>query len=224
RRNADPTPMTLRIDYTNIMGDVIDGGISAADWSAVPDAFRRAHTGLGRRRDAGDLGFLALPSDNALHRQSTDFAARVRGKFDDVVVLGIGGSALGPIALRTALLKPAWNSLGAEERGGQPRLHVLDNVDPHTISALLGRLSLERSLFIVTSKSGGTAETMSQYLVIRERLIASTKNPADHLVFVTDPQKGALRQIANAEKIPALDIPPAVGGRYSVLTPVGILP
>lgn len=216
--------MTLRIDYTNMMGDVIDGGIAAADWNAATGAFRNAHAGLLRRRDVGELGFLALPGDDALHRQSTDFADRARGKFDDVVVLGIGGSALGPIALRTALLKPQWNSLTKEERGGWPRLHVLDNVDPHTIVALLGRLTLERSLFIVTSKSGGTAETMSQYLVIRERLNKETKNAADHLVFVTDPQKGALRQIANAERIPAVDIPPAVGGRYSVLTPVGILP
>jgi glucose-6-phosphate isomerase len=216
--------MPLKIDFTNMMASVIDGGIAAADWTSAADAFRRAHAGLGRRRDAGELGFLALPGDEALHRQTTDFAARARGRFDDVVVLGIGGSALGPIALRTALLKPQWNSLSKEERGGQPRMHVLDNVDPHTISALLGRLSLDRTIFIVTSKSGGTAETMSQYLVIRERLQSQTTNAAEHLVFVTDPQKGALRQIANAERIPALDIPPAVGGRFSVLTPVGILP
>src|SRR5438105_1137498 len=148
--------MTLRIDYTNMMGDVIDGGIAAADWAAGPDAFRPAQAGFNRRRDAGELGFLALPTDDALHRQSTDFAATARGKFDDVVVLGIGGSALGPIALRTALLRPAWNSLTADERDAQPRLHVLDNVDPYTISALLGRLSLHRALFVVTSKSGGT--------------------------------------------------------------------
>jgi len=216
--------MTLRIDYTNMMGDIIKGGIVAADWASAPDAFRRAHAGLDRRRDAGELGFLALPTDDALHRQSTDFAAKAKAKFDDIVVLGIGGSALGPIALRTALLKPAWNSLTANERDGQPRLHVLDNVDPHTITALLGRLSLERALFVVTSKSGGTAETMAQYLVVRERLIQAKLDVKDHLVFVTDPKKGALRQIANDEGIAALDIPPAVGGRYSVLTPVGILP
>src|SRR3954468_8201465 len=119
----------LRIDFTNMMGDVVKGGVGAADWSAAPDAFRRAHAGLGRRRAAGDLGFLALPDDQALHRQTTDFAARVKGKFDDVIVLGIGGSALGPIALRTALLAPNWNALSADERKGQPRLHVLDNVD-----------------------------------------------------------------------------------------------
>jgi len=216
--------MTLRIDYTNMMGDVVDGGVAAADWSAAPEAFRRAQAGFNRRRDAGELGFLALPADEALHRQSTDFAAKTRGQFDDVVVLGIGGSALGPIALRTALLKPAWNALTSAERGGQPRLHVLDNVDPHAISALLARLSLDRALFVVTSKSGGTAETMSQYLIIRERLMQAKLDVGAHVVFVTDPKKGALRQIANAEGIAALDIPPAVGGRYSVLTPVGVLP
>jgi glucose-6-phosphate isomerase len=216
--------MTLRIDYTNMMGDVVKGGIAASDWQTATDAFKRAHAGLGRRRDAGELGFLALPGDNSLHRQSTDFANSVRGRFDDVVVLGIGGSALGPIALRTALLPPAWNTLSGDERGGRPRMHVLDNVDPRTIGALLDRLDLERTIFVVTSKSGGTAETMSQYLVVRERLNLKTKKAAEHLVFVTDPKKGALRELANQDGIPAVDIPPAVGGRFSVLTPVGILP
>jgi len=216
--------MTISIDYSNMMGDVVAGAISDADWRAASEHFSAVHAGLERRRNAGELGFLSLPSDESLHRQSTNFAARARGRFDDVVVLGIGGSALGPIALRTALLAPSWNSLSNEQRGGQPRLHVLDNVDPHTIGALLDRLALERSLFVVTSKSGGTAETMAQYLVVRERLNTSTKDAKEHLVFVTDPTKGALREIANAEKIPALDIPPAVGGRFSVLTPVGILP
>src|SRR5580765_368316 len=103
--------MTLRIDYTNMMGEVVQGGVAAGDWSAAPDMFRRAHQGFQRRHAAGELGFLDLPGDAALHKQSTDFAAASRGKFDDVVVLGIGGSALGPIALRTALLKPAWNTL-----------------------------------------------------------------------------------------------------------------
>ncbi len=216
--------MTISLDYSNMMGDIVAGGVSADDWRGATNNFSTVRAGFERRRAAGELGFLSLPTDALLHRQSTDFAARVRGRFDDVVVLGIGGSALGPIALRTALLAPAWNSLSNEQRGGQPRLHVLDNVDPHTIGALLGRLSLERSLFVVISKSGGTAETMAQYLVVRERLTAATKDAKEHLVFVTDPAKGALREIAKAERIPALDIPPAVGGRFSVLTPVGVLP
>jgi glucose-6-phosphate isomerase len=149
----------------------------------------------------------------------------MKGKVDDVVVLGIGGSALGPIALRTALRKPQWNMLSADEREGWPRLHVLDNLDPLTISGLLNRVvKLERTLFIVTSKSGGTAETMAQYLVVRDRVQKAGLDVRNHIVFVTDPTKGALRPIANAEKIPALDIPQNVGGRFSVLTPVGMLP
>jgi len=216
--------MSLRIDYTNMMGDVVDGGIPAGDWTAAAKAFKSAHGGFEKRRAAGELGFLALPTDAALHHQSIDFAAKHRGQFDDIVVLGIGGSALGPIALRTALLKPHWNTLSNAERGGQPRLHVLDNVDPHTIASLLERVHLARTLFIVTSKSGGTAETMAQYLIVRERLSQHVEDPARHLVFVTDPEKGALREIANSDKISVVDIPPAVGGRFSVMTPVGILP
>ena len=216
--------MTLRIDYTNMMGDVVAGGIAASDWSSAPDAFRRAHAGLLKRKAAGELGFLDLPGDAALHKQSTDFAAKARGKYDDIVVLGIGGSALGPIALRTALLLPQWNAITPGERHGYPRMQVLDNVDPRTISALLERIDLKRALFVVTSKSGGTAETMAQYLVVRERLNEWVGDAREHIVFVTDPKKGALREIANAEGIPAVDIPANVGGRFSVLTPVGVLP
>jgi len=217
--------MTLRIDYTNMMGDVVKGGVAAADWQGASQRFAAAHAGFGKRRDAGELGFLTLGANAQLHKQSTDFAARVAGKFDDIIVLGIGGSALGPIALRTALLEPQWNSLTDKERGGRPRMHVLDNVDPRTIAALLGRLNLQRSLFVVTSKSGGTAETMSQYLVISERLQQGVgKSANEHFVFVTDPQNGALRALARSEGVAAVDIPANVGGRYSVLTPVGILP
>jgi glucose-6-phosphate isomerase len=216
--------MALRIDFTNMMGDVVDGGISAADWTSAETAFRAAHAGLERRRDAGELGFLSLPTDDALHHQSLDFAAKTRGMFDDIIVLGIGGSALGPIALRTALLKPDWNSLDKMARVRQPCLHVLDNVDPNTIASLLDRIPLGRALFVVTSKSGGTAETMAQYLIVRERLKARVGDVKGHLVFITDPTKGALREIAKSDGIPVLDIPAAVGGRFSVLTPVGILP
>lgn len=216
--------MTIRIDFTNMMGDVVQGGIAPADWNHAAGEFKNAHAVLDKRRSDGELGFLALPTDEALHQQSIDFAAKVKGTFDEVVVLGIGGSALGPIALRTALLAPAWNTLSKEDRAGVPRMHVLDNVDPRTIAALLDKLALDRTLFIVTSKSGGTAETMSQYLVVRERLQQRGLDAKNHIVLVTDPKKGALREIANTDGIPALDIPPAVGGRFSVLTPVGVLP
>jgi glucose-6-phosphate isomerase len=223
--------MTLRLDYTNMMAPSIAGGVTDDEWRAIGERFSAAHVAIADRMTKGSLGFLELPDDRALHQQTLQYVKRAqarqgRDRLTDVVVLGIGGSALGPIALRTALRPPQWNLLDDSARGGQPRLHVLDNVDPANISALLARLDLRKSLFIVTSKSGGTAETMSQYLVVRARLdeALEASEARDRLVFVTDPEKGALRAIARQQGIAALDIPSNVGGRFSVLTPVGVLP
>src|SRR6202022_1282098 len=122
-------------------------------------------------------------------------------------------------------LRPSgWNMLDEKARDNYPRLQVLDNVDPETIAALLGRLRLPRTLFIVTSKSGGTAETMAQFIIVHDRLLREKLDVTKHLVFVTDPKQGALRPLADRLKVPALDIPPSIGGRFSVLTPVGTLP
>jgi glucose-6-phosphate isomerase len=223
--------MTIRLDYTNMMSPPIDGAIADDEWRDVGARFATAHAEVEAERATGALGFFDLPDDRRLHQQTLDFVRTVRtpgaaGPLTDVVVLGIGGSALGPIALRTALRPPQWNLLDDAARGGLPRLHVLDNVDPANISALIGRLDPRRSLFVVISKSGGTAETMAQYLVIRAWLNGALGEAGarERLVLVTDPQKGALRAIARAEGIAALDIPANVGGRFSVLTPVGVLP
>ena len=78
--------MPLRIDYTNMMADVVTGGVAASDCDQAQRDFPRVHAGLGRRRSAGELGFLDLPGNAALHRQSTEFAQRTKGQFDDVVV------------------------------------------------------------------------------------------------------------------------------------------
>lgn len=214
--------MTLRLDYSNMM--VQPGGIPENVWNDTRALFPGAADGVEKLRSSSALGFIDLPSDRRLIEQVTSYAAKARGRYTDVVILGIGGSALGPIALRTALRPSGWNMLDDPARGGFPRLHVLDNVDPVTISSLLERLDLAKSLFIVTSKSGGTAETMSQFLIVEARLNEKKLPLPDHLVFVTDPKSGALRPLAAQIGVPALDIPPNIGGRFSVLTPVGTLP
>lgn len=214
--------MTLRIDYSNMM--ISPGGIEPKAWFAAGKQFADAKIAFDSVRATGSVGFVDLPNDRSLLDQVTRFAAGARGRYDDVVILGIGGSALGPIALRTALRPSSWNMLDDKARGGYPRLQVLDNVDPETIAALLSRLSLARTLFVVTSKSGGTAETMSQFLIVHDRLTSAKLDVTRHLVFVTDPKQGALRPLADRLKVPALDIPPNIGGRFSVLTPVGTLP
>jgi glucose-6-phosphate isomerase len=214
--------MTLRIDYSNMM--ISPGGIDPAAWSGAGKAFADAKRGFDALRAGGSVGFVDLPSDRNLLDQVERFTGGARGKHDDVVVLGIGGSALGPIALRTALRPSGWNMLDDKARGGYPRLHVLDNVDPETIDALLGRLRLERTLFIVTSKSGGTAETMAQFLIVHDRIVRAKLDVTKQMVFVTDPKQGALRPLAQRLGVPALDIPANIGGRFSVLSPVGTLP
>lgn len=216
--------MALRIDYANMMAPAVTGGITEEEWSSSFEAARLAFEQVAELRAAGTIGFLDLGSNSILQSQSQSYAASVALKHDDVVILGIGGSALGPTALRTALAAPGWNSLTRDERGGWPRLWVLDNIDPAIIAPFLDRLALPRSLFVVTSKSGGTAETMSQYLIVLQRLLDCGLDPASHVVFITDPEKGALRPLARSEGIAALDIPASVGGRFSILSPVGMLP
>lgn len=188
--------------------------------------FRQAREAVEARRSTGELGFFDLP-------YATETASRVRevadsfGQwFENLVVLGIGGSGLGTITLRDALLGPRWNEEDDEGREYFPRLYVLDNADPVSVSGVLEDLDLRRTLFNVVSKSGSTAETMAQYLVVKGRLasVVDEDKVRGHFLFTTDPDRGALRRIAEAEGVPTLPVPPNVGGRFSVLSPVGLLP
>jgi len=194
-------------------------GLTGGDLEkALPQA-KEAHADLSGRRAQGELPFFDLPTRSDAIAEVLDFAADNKARFADVVVLGIGGSSLGPAALQTAL------SRSADRAASAPRLHFPDNVDPFEFDCLLGSLDFEKSLFIVISKAGGTPETITQYLIIRERLQHKLKDRyASHLVFITDPEKGTLRQLAREEGIRAFDIDPGVGGRFSVFTPVGLLP
>ncbi len=220
--------MTLTMDFTNMMAAALgeDNGISDAEWKNASSQFAAAHKSVSDLRSDGTLGFLDLPSDEKMLARVLEVAGENSASYDDVLLLGIGGSALGPVALRSALKPHAWNSLSKNEREGFPRLHVLDNVDPATISATLNRVDLSRALVLVVSKSGGTVETMAQYLIVRSALmnLMSDSEARKRFVFVTDPKNGALRKIAQNEGITTLEIPPNVGGRFSVLSPVGLFP
>jgi len=193
---------------------------------AMAERFREVYDDIKGRRAKGEIGFFDLPwaSETARHVQKV--ADSFGQWFENVVVLGIGGSGLGAVTLRDALLAPRWNERDEEGRDHFPRLYALDNPDPATVGPLLDRLDLRRTLFNVVSKSGSTAETMALYLVIRERLSAlvGEDKVRGHFLFTTDPVKGALRRIADAEGIQTLPVPPNVGGRFSVLSPVGLWP
>jgi glucose-6-phosphate isomerase len=217
--------MAVRFDYTNMLAPACPGGLAATTITNAQLAFTRAVDDVTTRRAAGTLGFPELPDDAALRTALQSDAHASRGEIDDVILCGIGGSALGPNMLRSALCPPRWNELSREARGHWPRLHVMDNVDPVSMAALFDRVDLKRARVLVISKSGGTAETMSQYLVVREKLQQlGDEWPKIVLRFITDPEKGVLRAIARTDGIITYDIPSNVGGRFSVLSAVGLAP
>jgi len=205
----------------------LDGtrGLPRARVAELARRFPQVQAEVRRRREAGEYGFYKLIDQDAPVREIKSFAEGVGQAHDHVLVLGIGGSALGTKALLNALRRPAWNELDDEGRDFFPRLTVLENVDPVSVSAALARIDPRRVLVNVISKSGGTAETMAQYLVVRRWLEDALGAAAyRHVVFTTDPERGALRELAGREGIATLSVPPDVGGRFSVLSPVGLLP
>jgi glucose-6-phosphate isomerase len=207
--------------------DALDGehGLSRARLPELARRFDAIQADVRRRRAAGEYGFYRLVDQAATVRRIKTFAEGLGQAHDHVLVLGIGGSALGTKALLNALRRPAWNEWDDEGREFFPRLTVLENVDPTSVSAALERIDPRRVLVNVISKSGGTAETMAQYLIVRQWLDQALGSAASrHLVFTTDPERGALRDLAHTEHIATIDVPPEVGGRFSVLSPVGLLP
>ncbi len=154
-----------------------------------------------------------------------EFAAMVEGRFDNILVLGIGGSALGGIAVTEALLKPYWNLLSASDRANMPRIFFLDNIDPDQMDAMFNMLDLKRTLVNVITKSGSTAETMSQFMIIKNKLEAVLgEDYRKNIVATTDKETGILRQLANEEGYKTFVVPDDVGGRFSVFSAVGLLP
>ena len=219
--------MPILLDYNNMLAPRVGEGrgIDPERLAALESRFREAHTDTEERRAAGELGFFDLPYEEEVLAAIEQFAEGGGQAFSNVVVLGIGGSALGTIAVRTALLDPFWNELTGDGREHYPRLYVVDNPDPETFNALLRHIDPRETLFNVVSKSGGTAETMSQLLVVRDRLEQEIGDGyRRHLLFTTDPEQGVLRRLSREEEIPALSVPPNVGGRFSVLSAVGLLP
>lgn len=215
----------LSLDMRRCMSDVVgERGLTAKMLDELRPRLRQARKSVLQAAGSGMLGFMDLPQKNP--GPLLAFAEATRDRYESLLVIGIGGSALGTIALATALLPFYYNELDAAARGRRPRLYVLDNVDPDETAALLDHLDLRHTLVNVISKSGTTGESMAGYLVVRERLerLVGREALKDHFVFTTDPVGGTLRQIGKTLGAPMFDIPHGVGGRFSVLSPVGLLP
>lgn len=154
-----------------------------------------------------------------------EYASMVEGRFDNILVLGIGGSALGGLAVTEALLKPYWNLLSEEQRNKLPRIFFLDNIDPDSINGLLEILDLKKTLVNVITKSGDTAETMSQFMVIKNLMEKTLGDDyRRNIIATTDKKMGILRQLADQEGYKIFYVPDDIGGRFSVFSSVGLVP
>jgi len=220
--------MKLRMDYNNMLKHMIgEQGICKDEFTKLAPQIEKANKAMIEKRTADKMAWRDLP-----HNQSTvvdeinTYVNEMKHQIDAFVVLGIGGSALGPIAVQQALNHPYYNELPREKRGGFPKLYVVDNVDPERLVCLFQTIDPTRCLFNVISKSGSTSETMSQFMIVQQLLEEKLGKEAARklIVCTTDAVSGNLITIAKEEGYKHFVIPSAVGGRFSELTPVGLLP
>jgi glucose-6-phosphate isomerase len=224
----------LRLYWKNATESVVgwEHGATDQDLKEIEPAITAAHDSF--LRQIGDpttlakrnLGYVKLPEHGRYAAEVKKLARKLAPETTDLVVLGIGGSALGNIALQTALNPSTYNLLSDKKRGG-PRLFVLDNVDPDLVGDVLDyvRPRLKTTIINVVSKSGETAETAAQFMIYREVLRKKLgKDFGKQMVVTTDVAKGTMHKIATEieQYKHVLEVPPDVGGRFTVLAQVGL--
>jgi glucose-6-phosphate isomerase len=200
-------------------------GVSEA---ALADALARSAGALAtlRARHADlSLPLLELPQKRDDLEGIADAASRLVAGATDIVIFGTGGSSLGG---QTLAQLAGHGVPGAGSLRAGPRLHFIDNLDPETMSALLDRLPLATTRFVAISKSGGTAETLMQTIAALDAVLRAGLSPQSLFLGLSEPAKAGkrngLRDLLTAHKVELLDHDPNVGGRFSVLTNVGLLP
>ncbi len=221
----------IKLDFKNADVTVVgqEHGLNILEeFAQYKDRIAQIIADLNKRKDKPGqwLQWMNLGYNEETVWYVKEYASIVRGRFDNILVLGIGGSALGGLAVTEALLKPYWNLLTPEQRDNFPRIFFLDNIDPDSMNSLLNFLDLKRTLVNVITKSGSTAETMSQFMIVKDRLEKELGEDEyrKNVVATTDKQTGVLRQIAEQEGYKTFVVPDDVGGRFSVFSAVGLLP
>lgn len=221
----------ITLDYANCLSDKVGAhGIAADELDRTAADLAALTERLNNSGGSGWERWRLLPVDPMRREHVTAVLAlteKLRPVTDNLLVLGIGGSALGNIALHSALNPATYNLLKRDARNG-PRLFVLDNVDPHLVGQTLQYIGRDdpgfaRTIVNVISKSGETAETAAQFMIVRSKLEkALGGGHAEHIIATTDPAHGTMRAICDAEGYATLPVPEGVGGRFSVLAPVGL--
>ncbi|MCX7012709.1 MAG: glucose-6-phosphate isomerase [Candidatus Sumerlaeota bacterium] len=220
--------MAIRLFYGNALAESVgaEHGVARAEIDGLKPRAKGIRAALKKMRANGEIGFYDLPYDRQGAAASKKLAKHVRQGFENFVLLGIGGSALGPICVHTALAHPYHNLLDKKARQGAPRMFFLDNADPEWVGRLAEAVDLKKTFFSVVSKSGSTPETLAQLMVFHQAAAKAVgaRSVDRHFAATTDPVAGPLRALAVQRGWPALDLPANVGGRFTALTTVGLFP
>jgi glucose-6-phosphate isomerase len=217
--------MAIYFDETNLLAGMVGAvdGVTPAD---IRRCSGKALAGLKNFRalcDEGRYGFPALPFDQTTCRAIQRYTAEMRGAYDTVCLVGIGGSALGSWALDCGLRGP--HPVQGAFSKDFPRLVILDNVDPDFVGSALESMNPARTLSLVVAKSGSTAETISTFLIVRDWMQKKLGAKANQrIVAVTSEGRGDLKTLATGEGYRTFHLPDNVGGRFSVLSAVGLVP
>lgn len=202
----------MRVDLGNALASEASPGIARSGLERLDERVGRAHDRIAAGREERAFGYAALDLPATVDPDA--IRSRVE-RFEDaeaVLTVGIGGSGLPAATITQAL---------ASVDGDRPPVHVLDNVDPEHVDDLLADLPLADTAVNVVSRSGSTAETLSNFLVVREEMGRAGVDWTDRTLVTTGPD-GPLRRLAERHDLPTLDVPPGVPGRFSALSAVGL--
>ena len=205
----------LELNFAYMVDEVLGiKGISLRDIEAVKSRILEIHPRLSDRKWK-ELEFLDLPEGDI--SEVKKYAREIVGNSDYFLVFGIGGSALGPKVILQAL-SPFHNLVKS------PKVFLYDNVDPGTLDSILSLVDLKKTTINVISKSGTTPETAASFMILWDKMNKLFgDNAAERFIATTDPASGPLRQIAAETGMRTLPISAGVRGRFSVLSPVGLL-
>lgn len=154
-------------------------------------------------------GYLDLP------QQDIEKITSLAGHFEHkkhIVIAGLGGSSLGPKTITQAL-----------GHTSDKKVWFADNIDPFLLEQIKQGIEIDSTVFLIITKSGQTPETISLFYYFKKLIETAGHSPQEHCILITDPHKGHLRKLIQSEGYSSLEIPENVGGRFSVLTPVGLL-
>ena len=217
--------MSISFDPRNLLASMVgkENGLTPAELEGSKEAALAALKNFRQQWEEGKYGFPDLPGNKKLIAEIEAAAKKLAGTYDTVCVIGIGGSALGCWAVDCAMRGP--HPVQGEHSTKKPRLVILDNVDPDFLSHALESMSPKKTLVVVIAKSGSTAETMGGFLVAREWLMNGLgKKASSRIIAVTSEGRGDLKVLATQEGYTTFHIPENVGGRFSVLSAVGLVP